>query len=118
MLLDHLQVRLHTTSIGLSKKDPAEAIELVQRWGSSGSSSSSSSSSSRSKSENEVDGPWLAREDALGNRVLKTDQNPHNKLFLSCAVVGNSFHLEKVDGLAEVVDEHDAVIRLDAAPTT
>ena len=117
MLLDHLQVRLHTTSIGLSKKDPAEAIELVQRWGSSGSGSSSSSSS-RSKSENEVDGPWLAREDALGNRVLKTDQNPHNKLFLSCAVVGNSFHLEKVDGLAEVVDEHEAVIRLDAAPTT
>jgi len=120
MLLDHLQVRLHTTSIGLSKKDPPEAIELVQRWGSSSGSGSGSgsSSNSRSKNENEVDGPWLAREDALGNRVLKTDQNPHNKLFLSCAVVGNSFHLEKVDGLAEVVDEHEAVIRLDAAPTT
>ena len=65
-----------------------------------------------------MNGPWLAREDALGNRVLKSDQNLHNKLFFSCAVVGNSFHLEKVDGLAEVVDEHEAVIRLDAAPTT
>ena len=116
MLLDHLQVRLHATSIGLSKKDPAEAIELVQRWGIS--SSSRSRSGSNSKSENEVKGPWLAREDALGNRVLKSDQNLHNKLFFSCAVVGNSFHLEKVDGLAEVVDEHEAVIRLDAAPTT
>ena len=116
MLLDHLQVRLHATSIGLSKKDPAEAIELVQRWGIS--SSSRSHSGSNSKSENEVNGPWLAREDALGNRVLKSDQNLHNKLFFSCAVVGNSFHLEKVDGLAEVVDEHEAVIRLDAAPTT
>ena len=114
MLFDHLQVRLHATSIGLSKKDPAEAIELVQRWG----ISSSSRSGSNSKSENEVNGPWLAREDALGNRVLKSDQNLHNKLFFSCAVVGNSFHLEKVDGLAEVVDEHEAVIRLDAAPTT
>ena len=113
MLLDRLQVRLHATSIGLSKKDPAEAIELVQRWG-----ISSSRSGSNSKSENEVNGPWLAREDALGNRVLKSDQNLHNKLFFSCAVVGNSFHLEKVDGLAEVVDEHEAVIRLDAAPTT
>ena len=41
MLLDHLQVRLHATSIGLSKKDPAEAIELVQRWGISSSRSGS-----------------------------------------------------------------------------
>ena len=116
MLLENLKVRVHAKTIALSKKDPEEDIKLIERWSSSYTASSSSSSSS--SSESEVSGPWLATGDALGDKVIKSEEHPQSRQFHSCAIVGNSPHLSKIDGLSDVIDEHEAVFRFDGAPTT